>query len=155
MSAIWLPGAGMVDLRVTRLDRAAKDYDERLAVGRNEQNGRWAVFIRTARGTFPPLDLYPVLDLGLDVERLPHPDDLQKRLYESDTRRHGARILERMNRENEAIKKEHARIADDATYQAAEALVWAGRRLENDISRRHVRVFPGEKRAGRVTPEAK
>src|SRR6478609_1309476 len=104
MSSIYLPGRGMVSLRVTALDRAAREFDERLRVGKNEETGDWCVFIQMARGTFPPHDLYPLYGMGPNEHALPEPHELKKKLYETDTVRHGDELRQRMNRENEELK---------------------------------------------------
>lgn len=151
MSAIWLPTArGMVDSRVWRLSQAAREYDERLSVGRNEKNGNWTVYIARERGKDP----YPVMNLGPHVEMLPTPDELKVKLFNGDTVRHGTKILEDIDRNNDAIQDEYARKADEGIEALAEAQVWAHRRLSNNRNK-VIKVFPGEKRADRVTPEWK
>lgn len=142
--SIYLPGRGVVSLRVTALDRAAREYDERLRVGRNEDTGDWCVFIQMARGTFPPTDLYPLLGMGPNEDALPDPQLLRERLWKSDTLRHGNEILDRMNRENEAIKQEKEKAAQQATAIAAEAYEWGLRRMSNDIDKRRIQVNMGE-----------
>lgn len=132
MSAIWLPGSrGVVDSRVWRLNEAAKEYDPRLMVGRNEENGAWAVFIERER----PQEPFPVLHLGFDEAELPEPEALKRRLYEADAVRHGSRILEKMNADNERRKQPFRDAADDATWNAAEALEWGFRQLASDKHR--------------------
>ena len=150
MSALWLPtAAGMVDSRIWRLSEAAREYDDRLSVMRNEDNGGWAVYIMRARDK-----PYPVLHLGHNVDTLPTPDELKVRLYKADTRRHGTKILEEMNAGNDALKLEREVRAQEADAILAEAQVWAHRRLSNNVNK-VIKVFPGEKRANRVTPEWK
>lgn len=146
MPQIYLPtSAGMVDIRVWRLNEAANEYDPRLMVGRNEQNGAWAVFIKTGPMT-PP---HPVLHLGWDESELPHPDDLKRKLYQTDTMRHGQQILDRMNRKNEEIRKQEARAADEATELAAEALAWGHARMTNRIEGKRISVKLNEKAKNR------
>ncbi len=154
MSAIWLPGQGVVNLRVTALDRAAREYDERLRVGRNEETGDWCVFIQMERGTFPPNDLYPIFGMGQNPDNLPHPEDLKRKLYETDTVRHGYQMLDRMNRENEALKEQKRKAAREADEIAAEAYEWGLRRMSNDIGKRRVQVNMGEP-VSRRRPEGK
>lgn len=150
MSALWLPtAAGMVDSRIWRLSEAAREYDDRLMVGRNEDNGTWSVYI--LRGRDKP---YPVLHLGFHVEDLPSPEELKRRLYAADTSRHGTKILEELNRHNDELKLGRELRAQEADAILAEAQVWAHRRLSNNVNK-VIKVFPGEKRANRVTPEWK
>lgn len=155
--SIYIPSRGMVDLRVWKLSEAASQYDERLSVGRNEADGNWCVFIRTAKGTFPPLDLYPVLFLAGNEEALAQitPEELHRRLWAADTQRHGNDVLRMVNKWNDELEAEQQKKVDEAEYILAEGQEWANRRLNNDISKRGVKVFPGEKRAGKVTPEFK
>ena len=150
MSTLWLPtAAGMVDSRVWRLSEAAREYDDRLTVGRNEDNGMWSVFIMRSRDK-----PYPVLHLGASVDELPTPDELKVRLYKADTRRHGTAILDELNRHNDELKREREIRAQEADAILAEAQVWAHRRLSNNVNK-VIKVFPGEKRRDRVTPEWK
>src|SRR5690348_15009669 len=135
----------MVDVRVWRLNIAAGEYDPRLMVGRNEANGAWTVFVKTGPTT-PP---HPVLHLGWDVSELPHPDDLKKRLYQMDTLRHGEKILERMNRRNEEIKREQRRASDEAIELAAEAMAWGHSRMTNRIEGKRISVKLNEKAENR------
>lgn len=98
---IWLPGSARVDRHEARVDRAVQEYDQRLRFGRNEATGDWCIFIK-----FPPNDegfpeLYPILGFGREV---PGPHEALKRLYEADTLRHGARMLDQMNAHNEKLK---------------------------------------------------
>lgn len=146
MPQIYLPtSAGMVDIRVWRLNEAANEYDPRLMVGRNEQNGAWAVFIKTGPLT-PP---HPVLHLGWDVSELPHPDDLKRKLYQTDALRNGEQILDRMNRHNEELKKPYRDAADQATELAAEALAWGHSRMTNRIGGKRISIKMGEKERNR------
>jgi hypothetical protein len=144
----------MVSLRVTALDRAAREYDERLRVGKNEDTGDWCVFIQMARGTFPPNDLYPLYGMGQDENALPEPHELKKKLYETDTVRHGDELRQRMNRENEDLKRAQAKKAEAAEEIAAEAYEWGLRRMSNDINSRRIQVNMGEP-VHRRRPEAK
>lgn len=84
---IWLPGAGVVDLESTRVDRAVREYDERLFFGRNMDNGQWCVFIKMPRGHVP--DCLPVL--GFDSH--PTPEEALDKVRRSDTSRYGSQIL--------------------------------------------------------------
>ena len=146
MSSIWLPSsAGMVNIRVWRLNQAAAEYDPRLMVGRNEQNGFWTVYIKNGADK-PP---FPVLALTRDEADLPHPDDLKRKLYEMDSVRHGEEMLHRINRQNEALEKANRYAADQATELAAEALKWGYDRMTNDIHRKGISVKLNDKAKNR------
>lgn len=146
MPQIYLPtSAGMVDIRVWRLNEAANEYDPRLMVGRNEDNGAWTVFIKTGPLT-PP---FPVLHLAWDVSELPHPEDLKRKLYQMDTVRHGEEVLDRMNRHNEELKRPYREAADEGSAIAAEALAWGHSRMTNQIDRKRISVKMNEKAKNR------
>lgn len=148
---IFVPGRGEVDLRVWKLAEAAREYDERLTVGQNQADGNWCVFIKTARGTFPPLDLYPVLFLAhtQDAVAQIEPGELKKRLYNADTKRHGNDVLRMVNKWNDELQAQQQAKVDEGEYAAAEGLEWWNRHDNKDIGKRNIKVFPGEKRAGR------
>lgn len=139
---IWLPtSSGMVDLRVWRLNEAAKEYDPRLMVGRNEQNGYWTVYISTGPLT-PP---YPVLALDRDEAKLPDPEGLKRKLYQMDTVRHGQKMLDDMNKRNEKLQYEQTgRAADEATDEMAEAFAWGMSRMTNDIRKKQISIKMNE-----------
>lgn len=143
---LWLPdGRGTVDIRVWRCMNAAREYDARLTIGQDQTDGQWAVYIKLERGTLPEMDdLFPIFGLGRDPEEFPHPEDLKKRLYESDTVRQGDELLDKLNRENERLKKEQAYEADEASGIAAEALAWGTSQMTNDISKRRISVAMNE-----------
>ena len=95
--------------------KAVKEYDDRLEFGLHPVTDQWVVTIRTEDGEIP------IMGFGRPGAPLPHPDDVTKRLYNADTRRHGDRIRERINRHNEARRKElnleSQEQIDDATDQ--------------------------------------
>jgi hypothetical protein len=115
---IWLP-ASTYDKHVTSLNRALRQYDERLAFGRNMDNGDWCVFIRIEREGSAQLDMVPVLGFQ---NTMPTVDEMMKRLAAADTRRHGDHILKSMQEHNESIKQEYRDQADEAEWQLAEAM---------------------------------
>lgn len=106
-SKIWVPDSHS-DKQIISLSRAAREYDERLFFGRNEDNGQWAVFMKMEHGQDP----VPVLGFGFE---LPTGEELVAKLWQYDTRRHGDRILDRMNQHNEQRKRELEAAADEAT----------------------------------------
>lgn len=116
MAQIYLPGLGMVDPAVKRAHDAANEYDERLSFKQHE-NGQWAVFIAMPRGSDPPE--LPVLGFGYEI---PHPDEIKKRLYESDSVRHGNTLLDMMNRRNAELLKEQERGVREHIGDAAERI---------------------------------
>jgi hypothetical protein len=131
----------MVNIRVWRLNEAAKEYDSRLMVGRNEQNGYWTVYI--AMGPLQPP--FPVLALTRDEGDLPEPEGLKRKLYQMDTVRHGSKMLDDMNRHNEQLKYDKwGRAADDATEEMADAFAWGHSRMTNDIGKKRISIKMNE-----------
>lgn len=81
--SLWLPNG--VSYEAYRVDRAVREYDERLMFGRNEDTGDWCIFIRLP-GDNPP---YPVIGFQ---DTIPDPATAIARLNQGDTRKHGERI---------------------------------------------------------------
>lgn len=106
-------GRGLVDSDELAVDRAVNEYDERLYFKRNEETGQYCVYIKT------PANEPDIPILGWDY--IPHPEDACKRLYQTDSLRHGEQILDDMNRRNAEYNRKFKDAADDATYQVAEA----------------------------------
>lgn len=94
----WLPGVGDVSWELIRADRAAQEYDDRLTFRWFDRDKQYVVFIKQEGGK-PD---YPVLSFGYEI---PHPDYLKQKLYEHDTVRHGFEMLDRLNAENDRLKK--------------------------------------------------
>lgn len=124
---LWIPGKGEVDVRILALQRVCHEYDDRLELARHEITGDWVVFIKLEGG-----NLYPVIGIGRD---LISPEELQKRLYKADSRRHGDKILREINENNERIKQGYRQKSDEASEAAAEAFEW-GFRQEGVLSRK-------------------
>lgn len=118
---IYVPGKGLVDASMNRVDTAVNEYDERLFFAQNGETGQYCIFLKMPHGEDP----LPVL--GFDT--IPHPEDALKRLYYADTMRHGEKILDDINKNNAAIKKPFEDAAEDAGGQVAEGLEWAHRKL--------------------------
>jgi hypothetical protein len=112
-----------VDSRWFAIDRAVKEYDERLFVGVHE--GQLTVFIKMAY----PDDPYPVFGLGLVDSEPPHPEDVIKRLALADTRRRGSEILDRMNKENAQRRARADQALLDERQDIYERLEYAMRSL--------------------------
>lgn len=136
----------MVNIRVWRLNEAANEYDSRLIVGRDERSGYWTVYMKNGP-TKPP---HPVLALARDEADLPDPEGLKRKLYQMDTVRHGAKILDDINRHNAEIEARERRASDEATELAAEAMAWGTYRMTNDIGRKRVSVKMNEKAKNRL-----
>lgn len=118
---LWVPGRGVVDLRIERIQRAVEAYDSRLVLARHELTGDWVIFVKLG-----PDDLYPVIGLGPELPR--SPEEVTQRLARADSRRHTESLLDQINRRNEAIRKAKRDAADEAIGETAEWFEWGYRR---------------------------
>lgn len=138
MTNIWVPPSyrdrGLVEAR-----RAVKDYDSELEFGLNEQTGQWCVFIpQGTNGVTMERDL-PVLGFN----HIPTRDEVQKRLYESDARRRGYEILDAIQRHNDQLHAEQAKISD-ADREVAEKFAWGFKKMGSEKAPTQV-YMPGDK----------
>jgi hypothetical protein len=120
---IWLPNSGVVSVGEINASRAVEDYDPELILGRNEQTGDWHVFVKDGPYDGQP---FPVMYLG---EELPSYDEIQRLLYTHDVKRHGAKIIDAIERrkriERERLEKQHA----DESEEVAEHIEWGLRQM--------------------------
>ena len=122
---LYIPGRGEIHLEEYRINRAVQEYDERLVFARNEF-GEWCVSVK-----MPYWSEYPyanVIGFGRD---LPSKDEVLRRVYQADARRHGQEILNAANRHNEEIRKQYEAAASDGAEAAAEAIEWGHRKMGN------------------------
>jgi hypothetical protein len=115
MSSIWVPGKGEYDVRAYRVDKAVSEYNERLSFEKNPHTGDWCVFIRM------PSPEQPVALMGFE-DQIPEPDVVVRRLYESDSLRHGEKIYNEAVKSQEAFKAHKRYLADQASEESAEVL---------------------------------
>jgi hypothetical protein len=113
---IWVPPSHAFR-EATAVNAAVREYDPELQFGRNEANGQWCIFMER-HGNRVPI---------LGFREIPHPDDALKRLYQADTRRHGSKILDDLNKENQRIKAEKEHAVQEATGELADAAEYAAR----------------------------
>jgi len=113
---LWLPGQGVVDLAPMRVSRAVQAYDERLIFGRiNEPDhpgyGDWCIFVKMPLGHKP--EILPVLGFG---KEMPTPEEAVRRADEANTRKHGAKLLDQIMRQERQRQadwdKENERLAE-------------------------------------------
>ena len=119
---IWIPGSlGVTDVQTWRLAQKIKEYDERLVLARNEDNGQWCVFIRMPRGGDWP-ELLPILGLTEPPHDARSLDDqeVMHRIWNSDTARQGEKILHDIVNTNQAIRDGFQSKTDEAAAQVAE-----------------------------------
>lgn len=133
--SIWLPGVGAISLDVRAVARAIEEYDDRFTLGRDQLSGDFIVVMKRGPNNGEP---FPVLALGRE---LPGVDAVKKKLYESDTARHGGKIAQQILRRNDARQAAARKEASDKTEVAAEAIEWG---LRKQGKHPHPRVFiPG------------
>lgn len=112
---IYVPGRGRVDLGEISVDRAVREYDERLSFTFDRVNGHYAIFIKNELGKEPfPIFAFP--------DGIPHPEDAIKKLYKHDSVRHGLELLDEINRENAKLERVREAAAEEAAEVAAEAM---------------------------------
>jgi hypothetical protein len=115
LMSIYIPGHGEMSWDEIRVDRAVKEYDERLFFARNAETWDWCVYIRMPRPE-PP---YPVIGFGREV---PSVDVVMRKVYNADTTRHGWQIFDEIVESQEAYKKQFRDAADEATEESAEVV---------------------------------
>lgn len=108
---LWVPDS-FADKALVSLNRAVREYDDRLVFGRNEINGDWVVARKMPHGQAP----IPVLGFQYD---LPEPEHVLQRLRECDTLVHTDQ-LDKMNAHNESIRDVSRAKADEGSSIAAE-----------------------------------
>jgi len=115
---LWLPGLGVTDLRVRRVARAVKQYDESLDLARHEVTGDWVV----TKGESG----FPVFGFGRE---LPNPDDVERILGKRDIKRHGKKIMDQLARDAERRRLDEQYRMEETDGIAAELFESAFRRV--------------------------
>ena len=113
---IWVPPS-FWDKQVNAVTVAVREYDPELQFGRNEANGQWCIFMERHGERIPILGF----------QGIPHPDDALKRLYQSDTRRHGSKILDEMNEHNDKLQAEKLAAVREVEGELAEVIEFGAR----------------------------
>lgn len=128
MSTLIVPGRGVVDLAALAIDRAVREYDERLLFATHPHTGQQTVFIKMP-ADFEAEDDFKVSIDGSTVfplfalnphHPLPSPEVVVRELFKRDSIRHGAKMLDDLHRHNELVKKPYRDAADEATAILAE-----------------------------------
>lgn len=123
VQTIMVPGRGLVNLDAMRVDTAVKEYDERLSFGYNPVNEDWVVYIALPRdyeGAHYHIDGEPVMPVLGFQGRIPSPEEVTRRLYETDAWRNGEEIYNKMLENNERIKKEQREKSEAEMEEAIE-----------------------------------
>lgn len=115
MSNIYIPGHGEMSWDEIRVDRAVREYDERLFFARNADTWDWCVYIKMPR----PQQPYPVIGFGREV---PPVDMVMKRVYDADTMRHGWDIYKEVVKSQDDYRKLYRDAADEATDESVEVI---------------------------------
>jgi len=113
--SIYIPGHGEMSFDEIRIDRAVREYDERLFFARNADTWDWCVYIKMPR----PEEPYPVVGFGKELPRL---DDVMMRIYNADTARHGWQIYDEIVKSQEKYRKDLRYKGDQASEESAEVV---------------------------------
>lgn len=116
---VYVPGRGNVNSKAYRVDRALREYDERLSFQFHPETRQWCAFMQMPRGHEPPeIPVY-----GFDPpERIPEVHEALQKIEEMDTLRHGQAIWNRIVRDSEAIRAAREAQAAEGTEALAEAV---------------------------------
>lgn len=113
--ALYLPDVGLTSSDERAASKVVREYDADCRLGQRKDTGEWIVYMTDPSGA-----PFPVLGFGT---RLPHPDEILKKMYQTDVRRHGEKIfkeiMKRQDSNQDANKREH----HDATDVMADAMV--------------------------------
>lgn len=121
MSGIYIPGHGEMSWDEIRVDRAVKEYDERLFFARNADTWDWCVFIKMPA----PEPAYPVIGFGYNV---PPVEVVMKRVMDADTLRAGNQIYDDMIKSQNDYRARLEYEASQASEEAAEPVEWLMRK---------------------------
>jgi hypothetical protein len=115
MSGIYVPGQGEMSFDEIRIDRAVKEYDERLFFARNADTWDWCVFIKMPYGE----PAFPVLGFGTSS---PSFDTVLDRLRKGDTLKNGDKIYNNILKSQMDYRKQFSNIADEARDESVEVV---------------------------------
>ncbi len=115
MSGIYIPGHGEMSWDEIRVDRAVREYDERLFFARNADTWDWCVYIKMPYGE----PAYPVIGFGRDV---PPVDVVMGRVYRGDMTRHGWALYDEIVKSQKDYKQKFRDAADEASSESAEVV---------------------------------
>lgn len=115
MNNIYIPGRGELSWDEIRVDRAVKEYDERLFFAKNIETRDWCVFIKMPHGEDP----YPVIGFGKEI---PPKEVVLEKLYKADTMRHGWDIFNSIQKSQNDFKDNFRKNADEATEESVEVV---------------------------------
>jgi hypothetical protein len=115
MSGIYIPGHGEMSWEEARVDRAVREYDERLFFARNEETWDWCVFVKMPR----PEPAFPIVGFG---NTIPSVDVVMERVRRADTMRNGDKIYNDLVKSQMDFKKQHDDKASEASAESSEVV---------------------------------
>lgn len=124
--SFFVAGRGEVDLEQEAGDRrlqsviAEFDPEGKLTIGRHNKTGEYVLFLKHRANPFGLDAPYPVLGLG---NARPEPGFLRAVLNETDTRRNGAEIMNKIQENNSRLRRQQSAPADEAAGELAEAIM--------------------------------
>lgn len=124
MGDIWTPPSHQFR-GVAEAKQAAQDYDSNLDFGFNEKTQQWCVFIKAGAMEASKDRDFPILGF----KELPSREQVQKRLYQSDSLRRGFEILDDLQRHNDKLTETPG--VADVDGQTAEAFEWGMRKMNH------------------------
>lgn len=118
-TSVWIPTTkGAISAKLYRLSERLREYDYRLSLGWNNDQGEWCIFYCVSR-----MEPYlPVFGLGKEDEIPDDPDLVLQRVEKADALKLGTQILEEMRYKNDAAKEHLRRKADEGAWLVVEAL---------------------------------
>lgn len=123
VSTFWVPPS--YEYReVILVRKAVTEYDSNLDFGKNDKTGQWCVFLK--QGTMAGAKEGDLPVLGFN--HIPSPDEVTKKLYESDAVRRGHEILDSINKHNEGIHQGYRDRTEQAEGELATAFEWGMRK---------------------------
>ena len=140
LAHIWTPfGYQARELIAAR--KAAGEYDPNLDFGFNEKTQQYCVYLKVGSNDASKFGDLPILGF-VPPNRIPAPEEIKKRLYQSDAVRRGHEIIDEWNRQNDLLmNKDHS----DVDGQLAESMEWGFRKMGSDKA--PVKVYmPGDGR---------
>lgn len=118
MTEIWTPnGLFVTDDHpdIVRLNTAARNYHPDLSVAVNKETGGICLFLSNP-------DYHKGMQPVFGWDHIPHETELIARLYRTDTRKHGDKILTDAWKEADRRKEEERKPVYEAAEEAAELI---------------------------------
>lgn len=120
--------------------QACREYDPNLDFGFNEETRQWCVYLKAGTMKASENGDWPILGFN-PPDRIPGPDEIKKRLWESDALRIGREMIDAWQRHNDSLRnQDHS----DADGNLAEHMEWGFRKMGSEKA--PIKVYmPGDK----------